>query len=259
MRLNEVDTAAILDLLRTFTYTTEVDGEEVTVNAILWDTSLTSYINKFFLQKKGRLRADSILEEYSAGDVSAQYVAACLKILLVPQWKHFLEMWKSQYNPLWNVDGVETRTITTDYGKITTTEFDSTLTDEQTVDGKNNLTHGLKVDITEPTTTGKVAAYDQSVYVGAAQNEATAHYSQNSGTDSTALSMGTIEHAKDGEDTVSNSGQDKVKDVYERHGNIGVTMTQQLLTAEKEFWEKFNFFDMFFSSIADELTIPIYD
>lgn len=337
MRVIECDMAPILDELRRFQYTTDVDGTPTTVNVELWESGMNYIVTQSFLQKHGNLKADTILELYKNGGVTKDYVGDYLKILLVNQWKHWLEMWKSQYNPLWNVDGVETRTVTTEYGKITTTTYDNTLTDEQKVaahneykygrtdtltdeqkvaahneyiygkgetltdeqktDGKNNITHGMKTDHTHPTTTNLVAAFDQNTYVGHDQSSATQNYDQESGTTNTAISLGKIEHkseqegkdeqdlnagtmehknvasgkdeqdlnagkvehAKAGEDEVANNGKDVVTDVYERHGNIGVTMTQQLLTAEKNFWEYFNFFDMFFQSISDELTIPIYE
>lgn len=337
MRLNEVDFAPILNGMRNFTYTTVVDGQEVSVTAELWVEALSPTVNKFFMQKYGKLKIDEVLEEYVAGEIHESFIINMLHMLCGQQWKHFLEMWKSQYNPLWNVDGVETRTVTTDYGKITTTTYDNTLTDEQKVaahneftygrtdtltdeqkvaahneftygkgetltdeqlvDGKNNVSHGLKTDHTHPTTTNLVAAFDQNTYVGHDQSSATQNYDQESGTTNTAISLGKIEHAseqsgtdeqdldagtmehknvasgkdeqdlnagkvehaKAGEDEVANDGRDVVTDVYERHGNIGVTMTQQLLTAEKSFWEYFNFFDMYFRTIADELCLPIYE
>lgn len=376
MRVNECDMASILMELRQFQYTTDVDGTPTTVNVTLWESGMNYIVTQAFLQKHGRLKADDILEMYKNGDVNKDYVGDCLKILLVNQWKHWLECWKSDYNPIWNVDGEEIRTIETKYGKISTTQYGSTLTDEQKVngsvsmqygktstltdeqkvngtvttqygkidtltdeqkvngtvttqygqtidvadeqktDGKNNTTHGKKIDHTNPTTTNQVAAFDQNTYVGHDQQSITATYDQESGTTNTAISMGKIthdtdfggsdtvtnnlgkvehkdelsgsdtvtnnigkmehkqedrgtdtqtnnmgkvEHAKAGNDALTNSGKDEVTETLVRHGNIGVTMTQQLLTAEKNFWEYFNFFDMFFQSIANELSIPIYE
>ena len=337
MRVNECDMASILMELRQFQYTTDVDGTPTTVNVTLWESGMNYIVTQAFLQKHGRLKADDILEMYKNGDVNKDYVGDCLKILLVNQWKHWLECWTADYNPIWNVDGEEIRTIETKYGKISTTVYSSTVTDEQKVaahneftygrtdtltdeqkvaahneytygkgetltdeqktDGKNNITHGQKIDHTNPTTTNQVAAFDQNTYVGRDQQSITATYDQESGTTNTAISMGKIEHkseqdgkdeqdldagtmehknvasgkdeqdlnagkvehAKGGNDALTNSGKDEVTETLVRHGNIGVTMTQQLLTAEKNFWEYFNFFDMFFQSIANELSIPIYE
>jgi hypothetical protein len=36
-------------------------------------------------------------------------------------------------------------------------------------------------------------------------------------------------------------------------------MTQQLLTAEKDFWQKMDFFHMWFSDIANYITLPLYE
>ena len=85
------------------------------------------------------------------------------------------------------------------------------------------------------------------------------HKQEDQGADTQTNNIGKVEHAKGGNDALTNSGKDEVTETLVRHGNIGVTMTQQLLTAEKNFWEYFNFFDMFFQSIANELSIPIYE
>lgn len=259
MKLRKIDTSALLGALRTFTYTTIVNGTEVTVNAELFSADMTGTINALFLQRYGDLRCDDIAISYYKEELTASSLADALKVVLSQKWKHYLEMWKSQYNPIWNVDGTEVRSITTQYGKITTMAHNTTITDSQTVDGKNNTTHGLSTTITEPTTTNSVATFDSVDYVGAGQTEATQHSSTDSGTTNVALSMGTITHGTAGSDTDTESGSDTVTDTFVRGGNIGVTMTQQLLEAEGAFWQKMDFFNMWYDSIAQELTVPIYE
>ena len=70
---------------------------------------------------------------------------------------------------------------------------------------------------------------------------------------------GTDSLARTGSDTDTLSGTDTVTDTLVRGGNIGTTMTQQLLTAEQNFWDQYSFFDMWFSDIAEELTLSIYE
>lgn len=294
MRLNECDMESIIDLLRNFTYETDIDGETVTVNVELFPHSKTHQVTLFFNQKKGTLVADTIMEQYKKGDVSAQDIADYVKLVCVQRWKHFLEMWKVNYNPIWNVDGVETRTIKTEFGKIVEHAKDSTITDEQKVngsdnlthglktvdeqkvDGKDNITHGLATTITEPTDTHKVSAFDSQNPVTYTEDSGTSHSNTNSGTDQRAISMGKvehensgtdqrttnmgkIEHAYSGKDTDTDDGEENVTDILERHGNIGVTMTQQLLTAEDSFWSQYKFFDKWYDDIAEELALPIYE
>lgn len=329
MRLNECDMESIIDLLRTFTYETDVEGETVTVNVELFPHSKTHQVTLFFNQKKGTLVADTIMEQYKKGEVSATDIADYVKMVCVQRWKHFLEMWKVNYNPIWNVDGVETRTVKTEFGKIVEHKKDSKVTDEQKengtdnlthglkvtdeqkvngtdnlthglktvdeqkTDGKDNITHGLATTITEPTDTHKVAAFDSQVPVTYTEDSGTSHSNTNSGTDERAISMGKIEHensgtdqrtinmgkvehensgtdqrtvsmgkiehASSGTDTDTDDGEENVTDTLERHGNIGVTMTQQLLTAEDTFWSQYKFFDRWYDDIAEELALPIYE
>ena len=238
-------------------------------------------------------------------------------------------MWKVNYNPIWNVDGVEVHEIVTEYGKITRMAKNTTITDEQKVNGETEITYGLtqtdeqKVDAeteveygqkltdeqkvngsnavihgkqtttTNPTSTGKVAAMDSIAFVNASESSATNTINTDSGTDTTTTNLGTVEHASSGKDTTTTSigkvehansgkdttttsmgkvehahsgtdtdtqdGSDTTTDTLTRHGNIGVTMTQQLLTAEDDFWSHYSFFTKYFNDIANVISLPIYE
>ena len=307
MKLREFQTAPILNELRTFNYQTKVEGEEVTVNVELFPASMLGIANKIFLQKQGDLRADDIMNDYQDGEVTAANIADIIKNTHVQKWKHWLEMWKAEYNPIWNVDGTETRTIVTQYGKVTTmaknttdtttynselemeynsknkTTYNSNETAEQLTDGKYNTTHGHIITKTEPQTDNAIAAFDSVTPVPHSETILTQHSDTNSGTDQIAISDGKKktdrggydEQARDGKDTNTHSGTDSLArtgsdtdtlsgtdsttETTTRGGNIGLAMTQQLLTAEQSFWSQFSFFDMWFSDIAEELTLSIYD
>lgn len=364
MTVRQYNIEALLSVLRTFTYTTVVDGEEVTVNAEVFTESQIPIATKIFLQEYGSRVADDILADYKKGTVTAAELGDIIKTLCVQRWKHFLEMWKVNYNPIWNVDGVEVHEIVTEYGKITrmakgvtvadeqvtagqtelthghvlteeqktqgsnSTTYGQTLTDEQKVDaeteveygqkltdeqkveGESEVTYGKETTTTNPTSTGSVAAFDTVGFVGASQSTLTDTGVTDSGSDTTTTSIGKIEHANSGKDTTTSSmgkvehaasgtdttttsigkiehadsgkdttttnlgkithttsgtdtdtldGSDTVTDTLTRHGNIGVTMTQQLLTAEDDFWSHYSFFKRYFNDIADVISLPIYE
>lgn len=294
MTVKQYDIAALLSVLRTFTYTTEVDGETVTVNAEVFTSGQIPIATKIFLQEYGSRVADEILDDYKKGDVSAAELGDIIKTLCVQRWKHFLEMWKVNYNPIWNVDGIETHTIITEYGKITRMAKGTTITDEQKVDGESEITYGQKqtdeqkvngsntinygreTTTENPTSTGSVAAFDTVDFVDASQSEQTNTKVTDDGTDTTTTSIGTVEHASSGKDTTTTSigkvehahtgtdtdtqdGSDTTTDTLTRHGNIGVTMTQQLLTAEDDFWSHYSFFTKYFNDIAEVISLPIYE
>ena len=257
--LNNYDIESLLSVLRTFTYTTEIDGETVTVNAEVFTASQIPIATKIFLQEYGTRVADDIMADYKAGTVSAAALGDIIKTLCVQRWKHFLEMWKVNYNPIWNVDGTETRTIETEYGKVTTMSKDTTLTDEQITNATGEVTYGKITTRTNPTTTGKVAAFDSQTFVNASETSMTNTIDTDSGKDETKNSIGKVEHVHSGEDTDTLSGKDTVTDTLTRGGNIGVTMTQQLLTAEDSFWSQYSFFKRYFNDIAEVISLPIYE
>lgn len=294
MTVKQYDIESLLSVLRTFTYTTEVDGESVTVNAEVFTSGQIPIATKIFLQEYGSRVADEILDDYKKGDVSAAELGDMIKTLCVQRWKHFLEMWKVNYNPIWNVDGVEVHEITTEYGKITRMAKGTTITDEQKVDaeteieygqkqtdeqktnGSTSMTYGKSTTTTNPTNTGKVAAMDSVAFVNASESSATNMINTDSGSDSTTTNIGKIEHASSGKDTTTTSigkvehahtgtdtdtldGSDTTTDTLTRHGNIGVTMTQQLLTAEDDFWSHYSFFTKYFNDIANVISLPIYE
>ena len=152
-------------------------------------------------------------------------------------------MWKAVYNPLYNVDGTETKTITTEYGRITTYAKGETETNTHTVDGSETYTNH--------TTLNEVSAFNSSAMVENTRDTVTpSARTYNDGTRTTT-------HG--GENTDTNSGTDTTTETNRRFGNIGVTMTQQLLTAEKNFWANFDFFTMFFETIVSILTYPIFE
>lgn len=294
MTVKQYDIEALLSVLRTFTYTTEVNGETVTVNAEVFTSGQIPIATKIFLQEYGSRVADEILDEYKKGDVSAAELGDIIKTLCVQRWKHFLEMWKVNYNPIWNVDGTETHTIVTEYGKITRMAKATTITDEQKVDGEVEVTYGQKLTdeqkvngsgsitygktttMTNPTSTGSVAAFDTVGFVGASQSTMTNGVSAETGSDSSSNSIGTVEHAQSGKDTTKNSlgkvehahsgtdtdtldGSDTTTDTLTRGGNIGTTMTQTLLGAEDDFWSHYSFFTKYFNDIANVISLPIYE
>ena len=307
MKLKEYQTKPILNELRTFNYQTKVNGQETTVNVELFPASMLDIANKIFLQKQGDLKADEIMEDYREGTYTAQAVADVIKNFHIQKWKHWLEMWKAEYNPIWNVDATETKTIVTQYGKVTTmaknttdtttynselemaydstnkTTYNSNETAEQLTDGKYNTTHGHVITKTEPQTDTAIAAFDSVNPVPHSETILTQHSDTNSGTDQIAISdgkkktdrggydelardgkdtnthSGTDSLARTGSDTDTLSGTDSTTESTTRGGNIGVQMTQQLLTAEQSFWSQYSFFDMWFSDIAEELTLSIYE
>lgn len=73
----------------------------------------------------------------------------------------------------------------------------------------------------------------------------------------------TITHSDTGSNNLSYSGRKNTNTksgsmTRTRHGNIGVTMTQQLIDAEIELRNKWQFYNILIADVANELTLSIY-
>lgn len=162
-----------------------------------------------------------------------------------------------QYNPIWNVDGTEVfeygKTKNTNvfgeqnnqnvYGQIKTTTENGERNTESTTGSRTN------------TSTDSTTAYPSAQRHEASHNENT----MGAGTDTTKSNASTDINTTDSRTDTSKFGThtdtqeaDKHTDTHIRSGNIGVTMTQQLLDAEWKFRQK-SFFDDLFRMILLEV------
>ena len=391
--------ADVLQSCRTITWNSEVDHTIVQHNVELYPSDKNSLVTELFMGYHGNRVCDCMFLNYVKGAMTATDFANILNLKLTDRWKHYLGIKLAEYNPMWNVDGTEIHTITTQYGKVTvsvdgelnttthgndttsntygkentseqitdghqntaygktdtseqlengsqSTTYDKTNTTEQLTDGHQNTTHDESIGTTHGesigtthgmtttdtqtvvstdtaqrsafdvglvddtkhtlnggTTTHAITGTDTEAHSGT-DNEVhsgTTNISTSngkttdtedgsdsvsisqgkikdtlSGTDQTAISKGKIKDTEGGSDSVTNAygdvtttnkgenleantGADVVTDKLVRGGNIGVTMTQQLLTAENDFWSQFDFFEKWFKDIAKEMSLPFYE
>lgn len=248
MKINECNLKDLLNTLKSFTYTKQVAGETVTVNVNLWEDSLNDYMIMFFNRFYGDRKADDIALSYKKGDISTATAANIIKAMCITRWKHYLGMWEAEYNPVWNVEGSETRVIQTTYGKITTMTKGSATTTEQLTAGETTTEQ-----ITDAESIDYVSPQDSQAFNPAAKNVNSA------GKVKGTSNSGKIKSELSGSDTDTLSGSDTVTDTFTRGGNLGITMTQQLLSAEKDFWQHMDFFSMWFKDIANQLALPMWE
>ncbi len=148
------------------------------------------------------------------------------------------------YESIWNVDGTETITREYTYGKTET----GSNTDSST--RTDNLTHGHNV--TQDNTNTYRNGFNDSSANGQPTGRTT-HTATESDTDT-----GTQTVSGTGSTTLTEGGKDTETTTNVRGGNIGVTMTQQLLQAEYDFREKFNYFGIVSEDIIHNLAYNIY-
>lgn len=185
-----------------------------------------------------------------------------------------------KYNPIWNKDGksvwTEQQSAT---GKKTETEKGSkttnangTTNDEYTsTSNTTNKTTGTGTNIRSGSdeTTGKVSAYDSTDFQNREKTNSTA--SENNSTESTEDFTGSGKVTNSGTKTIANSGNetnDVSRETSDNNtgettheqtetGNIGVTMTQQMITAEREI-AMFNIIDFIINDFKERFCLLIY-
>ena len=185
-----------------------------------------------------------------------------------------------KYNPIWNKDGksvwTERQSAT---GKKTetekgskTTKANGTTNDEYTsTSNTTNKTTGTGTNTRTGSdeTTGKVSAYDSTDFQNREKTNSTA--SENNSTESTEDFTGNGKVTNSGTKTIVNTG-DETNNVSREtsdnntgettheqveSGNIGLTMTQQLITAEREI-AVFNIIDFIINDFKERFCLRIY-
>lgn len=271
-----------LDIFDTLTHglTYTEDGQTVTVAT---DTEINTYL-------KGKFRFYDMLIPVKDEQVNMLQATA-------NKWAYnAIEMFKTtqyEYNPIWNVDGTETRTNRSVYGHIIDSVDTTKTVRKQDTDAERSITYGRKdtaggtdtttntygrTDTHAQTVDSRMQRYDNgydSSTAAASYNETgnagtntdTAggsdtsslqhgHTSTLSGTDTTIDSIGQISEQKSGGVKQTNSGNDQFNETITRQGNIGVTKTQDLIQSEREII--LNVLDWYASKFADCFDISPY-
>lgn len=150
------------------------------------------------------------------------------------KWTKLYETTVLEYNPIWNVDGTET----------TTTEAQHTLTTDTT--HANTFVTSTELGRRSTTRERKEFPYDSDT--GRPTDSETV-------TEDPATDTRTDTNPETVSDHETNTDQYTV--THERHGNIGVTMTQDMIRKEREVSE-FLLYEVVLPDVSNFLTIPIY-
>lgn len=185
-----------------------------------------------------------------------------------------------KYNPIWNKEGksvwterqtgsgtkkeTEKGTKTTNANGTTNDEYTSTSTTTNKTTGT-----GTNTRTGQDETTGKVSAYDSTDFQNREKTNSTA--SENNSTESTEDFTGNGKVTNSGTKTITNTG-DETNNVsretsdnntgettheQSETGNIGVTTTQQMISAEREI-AMFNIIDFIINDFKERFCLLIY-
>lgn len=150
------------------------------------------------------------------------------------KWSKLYETTVLEYNPIWNVDGTET----------TTTSAQHTITTD--TDHANTVVTSTELGRRSTTRERKEFPYDSDAGKPTESETVTENPATDTRTDTNPETVS---------DHETNTDQFTV--THERHGNIGVTMTQDLIKKEREISE-FLLYEVVLPDVANFLTIPIY-
>lgn len=150
------------------------------------------------------------------------------------KWTKLYETTVLEYNPIWNVDGTET----------TTTAAQHTMTTDTT--HANTVVTSTELGRRSTTREKKEFPYDSDTGKPTESETVTEDPATDTRTDTNPETVS---------DHETNTDQYTV--THERHGNIGVTMTQDMIRKEREVSE-FLLYEVVLPDVANFLTIPIY-
>ena len=150
------------------------------------------------------------------------------------KWTKLYETTVLEYNPIWNVDGTETTTTAAQHTITTDTNHANTVV--------------TSTELGRRSTTRERKEYPYDSDTGKPTESETV-------TEAPATDTRTDTNPETVADHETNTDQFTV--THERHGNIGVTMTQDLIKKEREVSE-FLLYEVVLPDVANFLTIPIY-
>ena len=174
-------------------------------------------------------------------------------------WDRLWSDYTAEYNPIWNVDGTETETETRNLKQshTGTDNYNHTGTDNIKSTGTDSVgTSGTIKNETDTSTYGFDSA--SAVPSGKSVSTDTPNTTTNTnyGKTDTSTYNSSNNNTKDLEDTDTGT---VVRELV-RGGNIGVTKTQELLTADQEYWtnQMSKFYKQVIKDIVDEITYKIH-
>lgn len=230
-----------------------------------------------------------LVEDFETPSVAASKLARRIQAVIhmnKSKYLKYIELQGYSWNPMWNVDGTESETynengsdnIDETYGKGTSTtvkddgtvklDKDTTDTDTATHTGQaftytdttSMDVHGSVTDPSNPSTgqeaTREYLPETRQIDDKSTQsdiNTLTQKGSDTTTTDTTQVTTSSGEDTKKG----SNSHTDSHTLIKERHGNIGVTKTTELIDDARETL-KWSILQDFFDDINEQILIGIY-
>lgn len=284
MKLNEVFTDYINNGIFTFLNSLDVPWKEKDISQQL----NLQYHGNISGKKETSPLVDSLIVENNLTDNSKTLLAMSIFSIYSNKWSKLYRILSLEYEPIENYNMTETEkttstnentdtitTNTTNSNDVTETNTGTntandsenttgknTITDSRTIAEDNNVTNnnslygfnsvsGVNSDSQNGTETRNTT--DNNTHNDDLKGTRTNEHSENINTSKVTAQKNDIKDVKDGTH-MENGSQDRT---LSRHGNIGVTTSQQMINSEIELWQ-WDFFSGVFKDIDKILTIQTY-
>ena len=284
MKLNDVFTDYINNGIFTFLNSLDVPWKEKNISKQL----NLQYHGNISGKKDTSPLVDSLIVENNLTDNSKSMLAMSIFSIYSNKWNKLYRILSLEYEPIENYNMIETEkttstnkntdtitTNTTNSNNVTETNTGTntandsenttgknTITDSRTIEENNSVTNNnslygfnsasaVNADSQNGTETRNTT--DSNTHNDDLKGTRTNEHSENINTSKVIAHKNDIKDVKDGTHT-ENGSQDKT---LSRHGNIGVTTSQQMINSEIELWQ-WDFFSGVFKDIDKILTIQTY-
>lgn len=284
MKLNEVFTDYINNGIFTFLNSLDVPWKEKNISQQL----NLQYHGNISGKKEVSPLVDSLIVENNLTENSKTMLAMSIFSIYSNKWNKLYRILSLEYEPIENYNMIETEnststnentdtitTNTTNSNDVTETNTGTnTANDSESTTGKNtitdsrntsennnvtnnnslygfNSTSGVNSDSQNGTETRNLT--DSNTHNEDLKGTRTNEHSENINTSKVTAQKNDIKDVKDGTHT-ENGTQNRT---LTRHGNIGVTTSQQMINSEIELWQ-WDFFGGVFKDIDKILTIQTY-
>lgn len=204
-------------------------------------------LNLLYLNHSGSRNVSPLITRMLKGDAvlsseARDWIGSLLNIMYMKNWDYVWEALLGNYNPLENYSMLEDETTSDTREETNATTSNNTTNNTETITGTTTSR-------TEDTSDNldKVYAYDSEVAKNDSSSNSSSNTSSNSSNNESTENTGTNNTTSNSTSNSNNTATRKMN----RHGNIGVKSSQQLIREEIEL-RKFKFFDIVFRDI-DEL------
>lgn len=284
MKLNEVFTDYINNGIFTFLNSLDVPWKEKNI----YQQLNLQYHGNISGRKDTSPLVDSLIVENNFTENSKTMLAMSIFSIYSNKWNKLYRVLSLEYEPIENYNMIETENATstnentdtittnttnsnditeTNTGTNTANDSENTtgknaITDSRTVTENNNVTNNNSlygfnstsgVNSDSQNGTEKRNLTDSNTHNDDLKGTRTNEHSENINTSKVTAQKNDIKDVKDGTHT-ENGTQNRT---LTRHGNIGVTTSQQMLNSEIELWQ-WDFFSGVFKDIDKILTIQTY-